>query len=89
MEGLSHGLIIHKRKKSVSNVADSLFQSRPQQYLPAHVFCNILLECHQKVASLHFLKFGQGFWVLRPRDYGRGAVLSRSVVSDSVWPLGL
>ena len=41
------------------NVADSLFQSWPQQYLPAHMLCNIILECHQKVASLHFLKFGQ------------------------------
>lgn len=53
-------------------MADGVFQSWPQQYLPAHMFFyNVMLLCHQKVASLHFLEFGQGLWVLQPREYGR------------------
>lgn len=71
MEGLSHGLTTHKRKKK-SIMWQTVFQSWPQQYLPAYMFFyNVMLRCHQKVASLHFLEFGQGLWVLQPREYGR------------------
>ena len=60
-DGLSHGLIIHKRKKSVNNVADTLFQSWPQQYLPARVFYNIILECDQRWHLSTSLNLGKAF----------------------------